>query len=211
MKKRNLLLGLAIILAGCGGGGQTDKTLEVNIDDSNDEIHYLIFKDNNIEVAKMVVLPTDTYDDLEPYFPTIPFEDGKPVSYWEKDIVVYQRKNKNVVINAIRESDSFVGLPVKVTLTHEENTIIGDDVVYEDKYSYGYKGKIDIPISFEFAQKDKFAWVIPTYYSFDKWECYMNGEMVREYTSKSISFRLYDGEFQGLSSALELTFVLRAK
>jgi hypothetical protein len=51
------------------------------------------------EVAKIVVVSTDTYDNLEPYFPTIPKKEGYN-SYWEDIDAVYLDSQKAIYINA---------------------------------------------------------------------------------------------------------------
>ena len=65
---------------------------------SDDEAHYLVFKIDEIEVAKILVVETDTYESLLPYFPTIPEKEGKE-SYWET-IEIYSEDQKVIYINA---------------------------------------------------------------------------------------------------------------
>lgn len=45
-------------------------------------IHYIIFKIDDNEKARIPVVEGETYTDLEPFFPTIPAEYGDE-AYWE--------------------------------------------------------------------------------------------------------------------------------
>lgn len=56
--------------------------------DNLDYVHYLSFEVDGIEIAKMMTIPTDTYDSLKPYFPTIPEKIGY-TGEWEKLDNVY--------------------------------------------------------------------------------------------------------------------------
>lgn len=56
--------------------------------DNLDYVHYLSFEVDGIEIAKMMTIPTDTYDSLKPYFPTIPEKIGYS-GEWEKLDNVY--------------------------------------------------------------------------------------------------------------------------
>jgi hypothetical protein len=66
--------------------------------DQDTEAHYLIFVVENIEIERMLAVSTDTFENLEPYFPTIPEKAGYN-SYWE-ETVVYSDTQKEVYINA---------------------------------------------------------------------------------------------------------------
>ena len=72
---------------------------EINSDNKDEIVHYLSFEIEGMEVAKIVVLPTDTYDTLKPYFPTIPEKEGYE-GYWEKIDNVYSEDSSVVVIVA---------------------------------------------------------------------------------------------------------------
>lgn len=83
MKKKNLLLLGAIItcvpalLSGCE---KSKNTVEIKND--IEKTHYLKFIENNSEILRMVVLKTDTYETLLPYFPTLTEEEGY-IKYWD--------------------------------------------------------------------------------------------------------------------------------
>lgn len=52
------------------------------------------------EVARMLVVSTDMYEDLEPYFPTIEEKDGY-ICYWDDNVVeVYSPSQKEIRIVA---------------------------------------------------------------------------------------------------------------
>ena len=52
----------------------------------------------NIEIERMLVVSTNTFENLQVYFPTIPEKEGYN-SYWE-ETVVYSDTQKEVYINA---------------------------------------------------------------------------------------------------------------
>lgn len=64
----------------------------------DEEAHYLIFKVEDVEIEKMLVVSTDTYESLEAYFPTIPAKDGFN-AYWE-EVDVYSETQNTIYINA---------------------------------------------------------------------------------------------------------------
>ena len=64
----------------------------------DEEAHYLIFKVEDIEIEKMLVVSTDTYENLEAYFPTIPAKEGFN-AYWE-EVAVYSDTQNTIYINA---------------------------------------------------------------------------------------------------------------
>lgn len=65
----------------------------------DNEAHYLIFMVEANEVEKMLVVSTDNYENLEPYFPTVPEKEGF-VGYWEDIDEVYSSTQKEIYINA---------------------------------------------------------------------------------------------------------------
>ena len=111
--KKNILLMLIIVLSlsmlfSCGN---TTSTPPASNKPSNpttpppsygvvddEEAHYLIFKVEDIEVEKMLVVSTDTYESLEAYFPTIPAKEGFN-AYWE-EVAVYSDTQNTIYINA---------------------------------------------------------------------------------------------------------------
>ena len=66
-----------------GSYGKTTDDIE-----KIDEIHYLSFEVEGVEIAKIIVMPTDTYESLFPYFPTVPEKKGY-TGEWEKLDYVY--------------------------------------------------------------------------------------------------------------------------
>lgn len=106
MKKRLIALFLIIAVAMCCFSACGDKEEDpVNpkpgydvVEDDN-EAHYLIFMVEAIEVEKMLVVSTDTYENLEAYFPTVPEKDGY-IGYWEDLRYVYLSTEKEIYINA---------------------------------------------------------------------------------------------------------------
>ena len=116
--KKNILLMLIIVLSlsmlfSCGStnvpsvpsappdsGKPSDPTTPPPsygvVDD--EEAHYLIFKVEDIEIEKMLVVSTDTYENLEAYFPTIPVKEGFN-AYWE-EVAVYSDTQNTIYINA---------------------------------------------------------------------------------------------------------------
>lgn len=80
----------------------------VKIDDKKTGTHYLVFIVDDTEILKMVVLKGETYEDLCPYFPTVPHKEGY-IGYWDGDynyteyssdnqFVVWDSKEKEIVI-----------------------------------------------------------------------------------------------------------------
>ncbi len=76
--------------------------------EDSDNYHYLVFKVKENEIARMLVVEGDTYEDLEPYFPLIDAEedvtsdDGKAYYFvWEKLDKVYDENKKEIKINAV--------------------------------------------------------------------------------------------------------------
>ena len=109
--KKNILLILIIVfslsmLFSCGKNNVPPSDAPSNpatpspgygvVDD--EEAHYLIFKVEDIEIEKMLVVSTDTYESLEAYFPTIPAKDGFN-AYWE-EVAVYSNTQNTIYINA---------------------------------------------------------------------------------------------------------------
>ena len=101
-----------IVLSASGNSNVYSDRLNVKIIEANDDqghydnevegsenIHYLIFEVDGVEVARIIVLPTDTYDSLEPYFPTIKEKTGYD-SFWERVDEVYVEGVKSIVISA---------------------------------------------------------------------------------------------------------------
>lgn len=99
-----ILLLLVALLCYCCAGCGDEPPEDPSYDDPGtsvvdpDKAHYLIFMVDGTEIAKMLVTEADTYESLEPYFPTIPEKDGY-TSYWET-VTVYDAKTENVYINA---------------------------------------------------------------------------------------------------------------
>ena len=90
------------------GGEQTPTEPETpegeygKVDDNSDQvdvIHYLSFEVEGVEIAKLFVMNTDTYDALKPYFPTVPEKDGY-VGEWEKLDYVYDENEVVITISA---------------------------------------------------------------------------------------------------------------
>lgn len=64
-----------------------DKDIEIIVPDDNpkkDETHYLKFIDDGVEILKIVVLKSDTYESLKPYFPTLNEKEGY-IRHWDGD------------------------------------------------------------------------------------------------------------------------------
>ena len=83
---------------------ETNKADDYNANDYNaneekDRVHYLIFKIDEKEVARLATSEGDTYEDLEIFFPTIP--DTYAGYVWEKLDVVYSNSKELIEINAI--------------------------------------------------------------------------------------------------------------
>ena len=63
-----------------------------------DGVHYLVFKSTNgVTIAKLAVLPTDTYESLKPFFPTIPEGEG---THWPVIEKVFLNDKLEIVITA---------------------------------------------------------------------------------------------------------------
>ncbi len=86
-----------------GGGGDNNKPsdptpTQVTEVISDKKAQYLIFMVEGSEIAKMVVVETDTYEELKDYFPTIP-EKEDSICYWEEK-EVYSEDQNEIYINA---------------------------------------------------------------------------------------------------------------
>lgn len=107
MKKRFLAVLLVVISVLCcmtACGKNNDDANKPNPNPGYDvvednEAHYLIFMVEANEVEKMLVVSTDNYENLEPYFPTVPEKKGF-VGYWENIEEVYSSTQKEIYINA---------------------------------------------------------------------------------------------------------------
>ena len=67
----------------------------------DNEAHYLIFMVEANEVEKMLVVSTDNYENLEPYFPTVPVPEKEGfVGYWEYIDEVYSSTQKEIYVDA---------------------------------------------------------------------------------------------------------------
>lgn len=105
MKKRFIVLFLIMVVtmccfSACGDKKEDPVNPNPGYDVVNDkEAHYLIFMIQATEIARMLVVSTDTYENLEAYFPTIPEEDGY-TGYWEELSAVYSSTEKEIYINA---------------------------------------------------------------------------------------------------------------
>lgn len=115
-----LLLSSIFTLASCGGGNDIDADISVPTNngsstdtgevsqDPDDGVydklfeyyaHFLVFEVDGSEIARMLTLPTDTYDSLAPYFPAIPEQIGYD-SYWERIDNVYEPNVRLITIVA---------------------------------------------------------------------------------------------------------------
>ena len=107
MKKRFLAILLVVISVLCcmtACGKKDDDSTKSNPNPGYDvvednEAHYLIFMVEANEVEKMLVVSTDNYENLEPYFPTVPEKEGF-VGYWEDIDEVYSSTQREIYINA---------------------------------------------------------------------------------------------------------------
>ncbi|MDY6394583.1 MAG: hypothetical protein SPL07_07135, partial [Bacteroidales bacterium] len=98
MKKIIILFLLILVLGSlyaCNSENNTDPGHNVVKDK---EAHYLVFVVENIEIEKMLVVETDTFENLQVYFPVIPEREGY-TSYWEEK-AIYSSTQKEVYINA---------------------------------------------------------------------------------------------------------------
>ena len=102
--KKFLIILLALVacvfcFTGCfGEKKEPDATPDDEIvTDTN--AHYLIFVQEGAELEKMLVLPTDTYASLLPYFPLINEKEGYTAS-WEVISEVYSATLNEIYINA---------------------------------------------------------------------------------------------------------------
>ena len=99
-----VLLAVLTLFCLCSCGGKEPEPTPPNTDPGHGVIkedadaHYLIFMVENIEIERMLVVSTDTFENLQAYFPTIPEKEGYN-SYWE-ETVVYSDLQKEVYINA---------------------------------------------------------------------------------------------------------------
>ena len=98
-----LLLAVLTLFCLCSCGGEEPEPTPPDTDPGHSvvqdaEAHYLIFMVENIEIERMLVVSTDTFENLQAYFPTIPEKVGYN-SYWE-ETVVYSESQKEVYINA---------------------------------------------------------------------------------------------------------------
>lgn len=91
MKKTKFISALALAsllsfgLSSCNSSdGSSQKSDDINIVESDNETHFLRFMENNAEIARLVVLENETYNDLLPYFPTLTEEPGY-IKYWDGD------------------------------------------------------------------------------------------------------------------------------
>ena len=87
----------------CSCGGEEPTSTPPSSDPGHSvvqdtEAHYLIFMVENIEIEKMLVVSTDTFAELQAYFPTIPEKEGYN-SYWEEK-EIYSNEQKEIYINA---------------------------------------------------------------------------------------------------------------
>lgn len=102
-----MLLAVLTLFCLCSCGGEEPEPTPPDTDPGHSvvqdtEAHYLVFMvgegQSAKEVGRMLVVSTDTFENLEPYFPTIPEKAGYN-SYWE-ETVVYAETQKEVYINA---------------------------------------------------------------------------------------------------------------
>ena len=57
---------------------------EVSIDDDEDDLHYLVFIENDAEILRLAVRKDETYENLLPFFPTLDKKDGY-ICWWDGD------------------------------------------------------------------------------------------------------------------------------
>ncbi len=91
----------SICLFSCNSSNHDSNTTNNNSGHSvvqDSEAHYLIFMVDTVEIEKMLVVPSDTFENIQDYFPTIPEREGYN-SYWE-EIEVYSDTQKEIYINA---------------------------------------------------------------------------------------------------------------
>lgn len=99
-----LLLAVLTLFCLCSCGGEEPEPTPPDTDPGHSvvqdaEAHYVVFLlEGKVELERMLVVSTDTFENLEPYFPTIPEKAGYN-SYWE-ETVVYAETQKEVYINA---------------------------------------------------------------------------------------------------------------
>lgn len=62
----------------------SENNQEIEIVKSEEDIHYLKFIENNVEILRIVVLENETYEDIRPFFPTLTEEEGY-IKYWDGD------------------------------------------------------------------------------------------------------------------------------
>lgn len=88
--------------SGSGSGSASSSVPKFNgnsADEYTSDVHYLEFYFDDELVARLAVNETDTYEDLAPFFPTIP--QGYVGYEWETLDKVYDRKNKNIRITLV--------------------------------------------------------------------------------------------------------------
>lgn len=110
-----VVLMIAICFVSCknpasyeGGLGDTvapsDELPEYEADEYTSKVNYLEFYIHGKLVAKLAIGPDDTYETLEPFFPTIPIEnDGY---CWER---VELSGDKSITINAVLKTETESG------------------------------------------------------------------------------------------------------
>ena len=107
MKKFLLVLFVCVCALACfsacsngneNGGANNDNDPNYGIV-SDDEAHYIVFLVEAQEFARMHVVPTDTYESLEPYFPLVPDREGF-IGEWEIIEDIYSDTSATVYINA---------------------------------------------------------------------------------------------------------------
>ena len=107
MKKRFLAILLVVISVLCcmtACGKKDDDSTKPNPNPGYDVVegkgaHDRIVVVEANEVEKMLVVSADNYENLEPYFPTVPEKEGF-VGYWEDVDEVYSSTQKEIYINA---------------------------------------------------------------------------------------------------------------
>ena len=84
---------------------------DVTIDNDEDDVHYLVFFENDAEILRLAVRKGETYENLRPFFPTLDKKDGY-VCWWDGDYTYtsYTKENQFKVYdeeNMIIEIHSF--------------------------------------------------------------------------------------------------------
>ena len=102
--KRFLAVLLAVTAFGCittltACKKENEDPVSISKDDRS--THYLILKKNGNEIFRMVVLETDTYESLRPFFPTIPEDEDDENSYaWPETARIWDDKELEMIVNA---------------------------------------------------------------------------------------------------------------